>query len=392
MSTRTYATLLAAALTLAAVATHAQQQVAVAKQVPATGSAVSAQEIVIGHVSGYTGPVSKDAIELGAGAQVAIAAANERGGFEGKKFRLLAVDDGFKPDNTVKMIEEMKGKAIALLPTTGSANAAAMVKANTLELPLVGTIPSPDIVRTWQNKYMFHIRASDREQTERILEQLITVGLTNIALMVPNNPFGEQSTKIAEAYLAGRNHKLVANAIYLLAGPKADVTPGLKVLEGKSYQALVVFGPPKHCADVVRDLKTRGETAQIYALSYADSKLIVKTAGGELAHGVVISQVMPNLNTKTMPLIRQFRAEWEKYTPTKGEPTHFNIEGYIAARLIIEAVRRTRDPSAEGVRKGLEQLRNYDLGGYIVDFSPGKRQGSSFVDLAVIGAKGELVY
>ena len=30
----------------------------------------SQQEIVIGHVAGYTGPVTKDATEMGAGAQV----------------------------------------------------------------------------------------------------------------------------------------------------------------------------------------------------------------------------------------------------------------------------------------------------------------------------------
>jgi ABC-type branched-subunit amino acid transport system substrate-binding protein len=112
----------------------------------------------------------------------------------------------------------------------------------------------------------------------------------------------------------------------------------------------------------------------------------------ELAQGVVISQVMPNLNDKTMPIVRQFRADYVKYAKTKDEPTHFMIEGYISARLIAEAIRRTKDASPDGVRRGLELLRAYDLGGYIVDFSPTKHQGSSFVDLSLIGRKGELVY
>jgi len=68
------------------------------------------------------------------------------------------------------------------------------------------------------------------------------------------------------------------------------------------------------------------------------------------------------------------------------------IEGYISARLIVEAIRRSKDASPDGVRRGLESLRTYDLGDYIVDFSPTRHQGSSFVDLSVIGGRGTLVY
>ena len=185
----------------------------------AKGRAASAtQEIVIGHVAGYTGPARNDAAEMNAGAKALIAAVNERGGFNGRKFRLVTADDEFKPDNTVRMVEAMTGQAIALLPTTGSANGAALTKANTLGIPLVGTIPAPDVLRDWRNPNVFHIRASDREQTERILEQQVTVGLTKIALLVPNNASGEQLTKLAEAFLARHDLKLAANAVYLLAG------------------------------------------------------------------------------------------------------------------------------------------------------------------------------
>ncbi len=356
------------------------------------GASAQEKEILVGHVACYNGPVQKDATEMGAGAQVLFDSVNDHGGIDGKKLRLVVADDEFKPDNTVKLMAEMKGKVVALLPMTGSANQAALVKANVLEIPLVGTIPSTDVVREPQNRNIFHIRASDREQTERILEQLITVGYTKIAVLVPNNPFGDQSTKIVDAYLMSRNLKLAANAVYLLAGPKADIQPGLKALEGKSYQAVLMFGPPKHLADLVKELKTRGETAQLYALSYADAALIVNTAGLKLAHGVVISQVMPNLNSQITPLVRTFREDFAKYAKTKGEPTYFNIEGYIAAKLIVEAIRRSKDATPDGVRRGLEQLHSYDLGGYIVDFSPTKHQGSSFVDLSVIGSTGRLVY
>jgi len=350
------------------------------------------KEIVIGHVSGYTGPARNDAAEMNAGAQVLIDAVNERGGFNGRRFSLLVADDQFKPDNTVQMIDEMKGKVIALLPITGSANGAALVKANTLAVPLVGTIPAPDVLREWQNPNVFHIRASDREQAERILEQQVTIGLTNIALLVPNNPSGEQLTKLTEAFLAKRNLKLAANAVYLLAGPKVDLEPGMKALQDKNYQSVIIFGPPPIIAAAIKELKARGETAQLYAMSYADSQLIVKVAGQQLAHGVAISQVMPNLNNKSLRLVKEFHEDYAKYGKTKTPPTFFNLEGYVSAKLIVEAVRRSKDASPDGVRRGLEMMKEYDLGGYTIDFSPTKHWGSQFIELSLISGSGRLVY
>jgi ABC-type branched-subunit amino acid transport system substrate-binding protein len=332
---------------------------------------------------------------MNAGAEALIAAVNARGGFNGKKFHLLAVDDEFKPDNTVKMVEEMKGKAIALLPITGSANGAAMVKANNLAMPMVGTIPAPDILREWPNPNVFHIRASDREQAEAILQQQVTIGLTKIALLVPNNPSGEQLTQLASDFLAKRNLKLAANAVYLLAGPKVDLEPGVKGLQGKDYQAVIIFGPPPIIAAAVKAVKAAGETAQLYAMSYADAQLIAKVAGPQFAHGVAISQVMPNVNNKTLKLVKEFHEDFAKYAKAKDikiAPTFFNLEGYVSAKLIVEAVRRSKDASPAGVRRGLEMMKEYDLGGYTIDFSPSKHWGSQFVELSLIGASGRLAY
>ena len=374
---------------------HAIARVVVLLAAAAAFTHAAAQEIVIGHVCGYTGPARNDANEMGAGAQALLDAVNARGGFNGKKFRLFAVDDEFKPDNTVRLVDEMKGKAIALLPITGSANGAALVKANNLAMPLVGTIPAPDIMREWPNPNVFHIRASDREQAEAILQQQVTIGLTKIALLVPNNPSGEQLTKLASDFLAKRNLKLAANAIYLLAGPKVDLEPGVKGLQGKDYQAVIIFGPPPIIAQAIKAVKAAGETAQLYAMSYADAQLITKVAGPQFAHGVAISQVMPNINNKTLKLVKEFHEDFAKYAKAKDiktAPTFFNLEGYVSARLIVEAVRRSKDASPAGVRKGLEMMKEYDLGGYTVDFSPSKHWGSQFVELSLIGASGRLAY
>jgi ABC-type branched-subunit amino acid transport system substrate-binding protein len=169
----------------------------------------------------------------------------------------------------------------------------------------------------------------------------------------------------------------------------------VKGLQGKDYQAVIIFGPPPIIAAAVKEMKGRGETAQLYAMSYADAQLITKVAGAQLAHGVAISQVMPNVNNKTLKLVKEFHDDFAKYAKAKDiktAPTFFNLEGYLSAKLIVEAVRRSKDASPAGVRRGLETMKEYDLGGYTIDFSPTKHWGSQFVELSLIGASGRLAY
>jgi len=47
---------------------------------------------------------------------------------------------------------------------------------------------------------------------------------------------------------------LAGNAVYMLAGPKL-AEAGLKVLQGKNYQALIVFGPSAIAAVAIKAVK-----------------------------------------------------------------------------------------------------------------------------------------
>ena len=58
----------------------------------------------------------------------------------------------------------------------------------------------------------------------------------------------------------------------------------------------------------------------------------------------------------------------------------------------MEAIKRSKDASPAGVTRGLEMLRDYDMGGFIVDFSPSKHNGSTFVDMSMISSSGELIF
>jgi ABC-type branched-subunit amino acid transport system substrate-binding protein len=352
------------------------------------------QEIVIGHVAGYTGPVTKDATEMGAGAQVYFDAVNAGGGVLKRKVRLLVVDDHFKPEETVQQITALKGKVSALLPPVGSAQFDRVLKEGVLEkidFPILGVIPGVESFRQPLRKNLFHFRAGDFDQIAKMIDLTTSVGMNKIGVLATNNPNGDQVTAFMQEALAKRQLKLAAVGKYDI-GPKIDWAPVVKTFQQTQPDVIVLVGPPFATAAFIKEAKSAGVSSALYGLSYTDFRLAGKVAGPQLARGVAIAQVLPNPNNRTLPLIKEFRDNFEKYGKVQGVPSHFNLEGYIAGKLLVEAIRRSKDASPAGVRRGLEMLRDYDMGGFIVDFSPDRHNGSTFVDMSMISASGELIY
>jgi branched-chain amino acid transport system substrate-binding protein len=352
------------------------------------------KEIVIGHVAGYTGPVTKDATEMGAGAQVYFDSINARGGVLGRKVRILVVDDHFKPDETVKDILELKGKVSALLPPVGSAQFNEVLKAGVLEkidYPILGVIPGVESFREPLRKNLFHFRAGDFDQISKMIDLTTSVGQTKIAVLATDNPNGEQVTAFMTDQLAKKKLKLTAVAKYVI-GPKIDWAPIIKTYQQTQPDMILLVGPPFATAAFIKEAKVAGLGSSLYGLSYTDFRLAVKLAGNQMARGVAISQVFPNPANRVVPIIKEFRDNFEKYGKVQGVPSHFNLEGYLAGKILVEAIRRSKDSSPAGVIRGLEMLKDWDMGGYVVDFSPTKHNGSKFVDMSIISGSGELIY
>ena len=79
--------------------------------------------------------------------------------------------------------------------------------------------------------------------------------------------------------------------------------------------------------------------------------------------------------------------------PQPAQYTSFHLEGYLSARIVAEAFKRSKDKdqTAASLATALRTMGELDFGGFRVDFSK-SNIGSNFVDIAVIGAEGKLRY
>jgi len=158
-------------------------------------------------------------------------------------------------------------------------------------------------------------------------------------------------------------------------------------------QGVLVVGAPRFMAEGIAALRKAGVSQSIFALSYVPAGLIVKLAGEQGARGVGIAQTFPNPNGKTLPLHREFHAAMKEAFPQLQEYTSFHLEGYLSARTVGEALKRSKDTNltAASLASTLSSMGEVDFGGFRVDFSKGN-VGSRFVDIAVIGSDGRLRY
>jgi ABC-type branched-subunit amino acid transport system substrate-binding protein len=65
------------------------------------------------------------------------------------------------------------------------------------------------------------------------------------------------------------------------------------------------------------------------------------------------------------------------------------LEGFAAAKVLVEALRRTNGkPARDKIQAALEGMGKFDLGGLEVSYSPKDHTGLDFADLAIITSDG----
>ena len=77
----------------------------------------------------------------------------------------------------------------------------------------------------------------------------------------------------------------------------------------------------------------------------------------------------------------------------KKDFSYLSLEGYMAAKVAVEALRRTgsRPLNRDAVSNALGTMTNYDLGGVPISFGPDRREGSHYLDLTLLKSDGQYV-
>ena len=349
-----------------------------------------AQEIVLGQSVALTGPAQELGKEMQLGAKTYFDRVNAAGGVRGKKIVLRTLDDGYEPlraeANTKKFVAD--GDVLALFGYVGTPTSAASIPiASKAKIPFFGAFTGAELLRTPINRYVFNVRASYFDETEAIVRQMTQGGVTRIAVFHQNDSYGQAGLAGVERALTKRQLQVVAKAT--VERNSTDVAAAVAAMLAARPEVIIMVSAYSSCAEFIKQIKAKGLPTRFVNVSFVGTKPLAKALGAE-ADGVMISQVMPPPTANKFPVV----VEYQKALKAAGinDFSYTSLEGYIAAKVLVEALRRGGDASREALVKALESLRNVDVGGFNVSFGPDNHNASTFVELTVLNKKGEVRY
>lgn len=153
-----------------------------------TPFAVQAQQgntIKLGQSLPLSGPLAELGSEYRDGALAFFKAVNSKGGINGRKIELLTLDDAYVVDKTLANAKKLmdEDNVFAFFGMFGSANYAALMPlVNEHQVPSVAPYTGSDGLRAQPSPMTFWLRASYGDETEKIVDQLTTLGINRIAV------------------------------------------------------------------------------------------------------------------------------------------------------------------------------------------------------------------
>lgn len=352
---------------------------------------ILAAEIVVGQVGPMSGPEAGQGRAYAAGMQLHFNALNNVGGINGHKFTLLRKDDRGRPDETVALTRQMiaEDAPLVLAGYFGGKNVADLVSAGILakeKIALVGYRTSeiqPDV------PYLYSVRAGLREEISKLIEHLATVGITRLGLFHEAGPGSTAVSAAAENAARKAGVTIEGRASYV--ANTVGVTDAVDTFMNMQPQAIIMVSGGAAAAGFIEKYRIAGGAAQLLAHSGADIEQLSKRLSPEQMQGVAIAQVTPSPYKVSSQLVKEFTDTVAKTRNLEVPVSYAMMEGYIAARVISEAVRRQGSrPSREGTVLALDSMSSFDLGGHLISFKPGQRSGSSFVELSIVTSAGRI--
>ena len=348
------------------------------------------RKIVLGQSAAFSGPASALGEQFKKGAKLMFDAANARGGVNGRVIELLSLDDGYEPDrcaaNTAKFI---KDGVFALFGYIGTPTSlAALPLATAAKLPFFGPFTGAEALRSPFNRYAFHVRASYFDETGEIVKQLSSVGIRRIGVFYQNDSYGKAG--LEGVTRAMKPLGLEPAGMGTVERNTVEVNEALKNILAQKPDAIVQISAYKSCAAFIKAARKAGFTGGFYNVSFVGTQALAGELGAD-ARGVIVSQVMPYPFAANTVVAGEYLAVGKASGEAKFEPNYSSFEGYVAAKTLLEGLRRAGGkPTQETLIAGLESMREYNLGGFYVDFNPQKHTGSRFVDLTILTQDGRV--
>ena len=333
------------------------------------GPGVTDTEIKIGQTMPYSGPASSFSL-LGKAEAAYFAKVNDEGGINGRKIKLISLDDGYSPPRTVEQTRRLveQEEVLLIFGSVGSAGASAVHKfMNAKKVPhlFLATVAAK-----WDDPqhYPWTLAYPPPPKVDAYLYArylLKHYPHARIGILYQNDDYGRDYFKALRDGLGEKQAAMiVAEVSYETSDPTIDSQ--LVTLKSAGADTLFTFANPKAAAQAIRKVGDMSwKPLHFINYSVASVETVLKPAGLDKSIGIISAQYTkdpsdPQWNDDVET--KRYFAWMKKYYP-EGDPADlYNVSGYNYAHAIVHVLEQCGDElTRENVMKQAASLKSVEL-------------------------------
>jgi branched-chain amino acid transport system substrate-binding protein len=321
-----------------------------------TAAAPAGGEILIGEVGSMTGSEATFGTSTHQGIEMAVNEANAKGGVNGRKLRVIAVDDQGKPEEAATAVTKLinQDKVAAILGEVASSRSLAMAPiAQSNKIPMI-TPSSTNPKVTEQGDYVFRVCFIDPFQgsvmAKFAMEDLKT---KNVAIM--RDVKSDYSLGLADffkATLEKMGGKVIAEQSY--SSGDLDFKAQLTALRAKKPDAIFVPGYYTEVGLIGRQARELGIKVPLLGGDGWDSPKL-KEIGGKAMDNTYFSNHYSSEDQS--PHVQQFISNFKQAYGVI--PDGLAAMGYDAAKVLIDSMGRAKSQAAADLRDAIASTKDY---------------------------------
>lgn len=331
------------------------------------GPGVSDHEIKIGQTMPYSGPASAFAT-CGISHQRFFKSINDQGGINGRKIKLISLDDAMTPPKTVEQIRRLvEGDEVLLLfGVLGPGALSILDYVDRKKVPFL--FPSgaarqfqqPD-KHPWTMGWLTPFEFDGRMFARYILKERPNA---KIGILWEDNDMGRETLDGIKLELGDRAARMiVAEQRYLLTDP--TINSQVIAMKGAGADTVITLASPKFAAQTIRKIYDLG-WHPLHLIGYPGSGLnTLEIAGLEKSKGLISAYFAKTVTDPVMRNdedVKQYYAWKAKYYP-EGNINDGCIDyGYTQAHLLVQVLKQCGDNlTRETVMHQARNLRDVRL-------------------------------
>lgn len=358
-----------------------------AASLPVPAHTAESQALRVMQAADLTGLGADFGRDYTTGAKVYFDYVNGNGGINGRRIVYRYKDSGGSPQRSVAEARDfLRDGADVLFGFTGDDTVAALARDSGIRaagVPLFAPVAGASPAGPKEGVYF--LRSDLGQEIRALVSHLTTVGVKSFGVAATDDDYGRNAVRLLEGELKAHQARLLGRAHMSLQGDGPD-RAAQELLRSRP-QAVLVLADTLAVAQFVKRYRAADPGAFLCAPSQVNVRTLISIVGPQTARGLIVTQVVPDPHA-ILPVTREHMKLMGIYT---DEPvSQATLEGFLAAKALVQSLRRTRDLSHSGIQQALRESGRLDLGGFNLNFGKSPRP-SNFVEVTVVSRNGQLL-